>query len=97
MEATLRRGKSLIDLGFLDDAWRVFESLRPYPEAAYECALSLGIICYKRGDLNQAKIQFKHASKHEPKRFMPHYNLGVLYKDLGTTRLQLSPIKRRFN
>ena len=71
LEAALRRGKSLIDLGLLDDAWRIFESLRPYPEAAYECALSLGFISYKRGDLNQAKIQFKHASSMSQKDSCP--------------------------
>lgn len=90
----IRRGKALIKLGLLADARVLFQGLSAQPKAAYECALNLGLICFRQKEFGDAKKLFRRASKIEPKKFMPHYNLGVAFRELGDHESAIRSFKK---
>jgi len=71
----------LIELGKLEEAFRVLEQARPSVAKPDSVDNLLGVICAKLGKQEQAEFYFKRAIEQEANNAQVHLNLGLFYME----------------
>lgn len=98
-----RRAKRALHAGDEERAAELLnEAVRTDPRNAFAW-IELGVLQYRRDDVFDAAVSFNKASELAPRRWEPHYNLGILHESLGyypraeecyETALELAPGRR---
>jgi tetratricopeptide (TPR) repeat protein len=82
------------DAGDLETAEHLYRQALDLQPTLAAARTNLGNLCYRRGEVAEARAHYERALEEEPHQAEARYNLGNLLEDLGETELAIAELRR---